>query len=187
MASKYFRGARTTMDVSRAFINIDVLCDAYTKVQKDMGKQPTFKEKESQEEIEEETPKTCDRCNKSCENKNTDKKKIDFSIHGLYADAPDDEEDSEYICEWCDALGYKRKYKPEVCDNCSRCESCQEYDDEECSGCSYSRFRDGSYYRDKLSDEDLFSKEDLDILGEIKLDKKGGQRFESDRFSVTKM
>lgn len=156
-----------------------------------MGKTPTFQEKGSNEKEDSDkkeksakpiqTESNCTKCEKKC-NYN----KFDFAMHGLFEDESSvEEDDSEvYICEFCTALGYGKKYKPDLCDNCIQCESCSQYLDE-CSGCGYSRWRDGTYYRDKLPEEELFSQEDLDIFRSIELDKTGGERIERSHFKLS--
>ncbi len=191
MSSKYLSGTmRYPSDFSQSFVNIDTLCTVYSKTQELMGKTPTFKEngsKKGEEQPEQKkqtvvkTDAGCEGCHKECANK-----KIDLSLHGLFGNTSEELSDEEeiYICEFCTSLGYGNRYKPDVCDNCNTCESCREYMDEECSGCSYSRWRDGKYYRDKLDDTDLFSEQDLEVFESIKLDTKGGERMERGHFTL---
>ena len=190
MGSKYFPGARSSFDYSQAFINMDTMCQVYSTTQETLGKKPTFIEKNKPEVVEskpEETHKCGAECKKPCQNKSD--KTFDLTFTGVFSENySDSEEDEDYICDFCNALGYGRKYRPEICDNCTQCQSCAEYEEEECSGCSYSVFRDGSYYRDKLTDEQLFSGNDLDILKTVKLDTTGGDRIGTDKsFTVTSL
>lgn len=179
-------------DYSSQFINIDTLIDVLCRTQEKLGEPLMFKEiggcveKQSISQTE------------SVENENQychHKKKMsalrsgDFSMT-MRVNIDDDDDDDDYICDFCAALGYSRKYKPEICDVCKTCESCPQYEDEDCSGCSYSIYRDGTFYRDKLSDDQLFSQEDLRIINSIKppTGNCAGKRFESEgMFTVRRM
>lgn len=88
---------------------------------------------------------------------------------GLFEDAmsPEledqlDDEDSVYVCEYCTDIGYKKDYKSYLCDTCNVCESCAEFENEECSGCTYSIYRTGRLYSAELADngEEVLPEED---------------------------
>ena len=67
----------------------------------------------------------------------------------------------------CDKLGYSGSYVPEVCDTCKACAGCAEYEMDECSGCSYSVYRDGEYYHEKLPESELISDHDAQLFKEL--------------------
>lgn len=195
MASKYDFGGKSSRNFAQSFVNIDTLCSVYATTQQSLGQTPVFKEKgeidkkgENTESSETQTSHGCDcrSCEKSC-GKST--KKYDFSLNGLFGDGhiSEEDDDQDYICEYCGALGYKQKYIPEICDSCTQCSTCTEYINDECSGCSYSIYRDGTYYRDKMSEKDLFDETDLEMFESIKLDQKGGNWAESNKFTINKL
>ena len=198
MASKYFGGV-SGHDYSQNFVNIDKLLDVFVKTQESVGHKPTFEQdvplstkNDPEPEIKykkKEENHNCGSCNKKCgscsSSVESDKKVFIGEFEQSDFDEYDDE--SPYICEWCGALGYGSKYIPELCDSCNKCESCQEYIDEECGGCGYSVFQDGRYYREKISETELFAEDELEKFNSIKLDQKGEHLLFRDVFTVTKM
>lgn len=54
----------------------------------------------------------------------------------------------------------------------------------ECSGCSYSIYRDGTYYRDRISAEELMESEDTKIFKELESGNISTDRLERSRFSL---
>lgn len=89
----------------------------------------------------------------------------------------EDEEDDLYVCEYCSALGYRRKYIPTICDSCDKClDGCRQYRDGSCEGCSFSRHRDGVPYSEKLSEDELLSSDDLQKLNHVQCDNCMGER-----------
>lgn len=187
------KGAKTSSDYTQSFLNIDTLCTVYSETQKSLGQTPIFKERKSPEDesdsdkvksesVVEETGK----CNNECST--CAKKKYDLALTGQFSEGlydTDDDDDVVYICEFCNSLGYSKKYRPEICDTCKQCEPCVQYESGECSGCGYSTYRDGQYYRDKLKEEDLFSESDLEVFRSFELDKQGGERLERKPFTIT--
>lgn len=177
------------MDLSQNFINIDTLCDVLTNTQKTLGVKTIF---ESTEEHEVETtavkPKQVIPENETIEEHikrlNPTGNWLDCRIK-YYDDEDfeDDEDDEPFVCDLCDALGYSMKYRPEICDKCKKCETCMEYINDECSGCEYSIYRDGTFYRDKLSESDLIDEDDLDIMNSFKFGCSGGCRRQAEPFS----
>ena len=161
-----FRDYRS--DSSRSFINIDNLLRVFSSAEKSAGLPETFKEIKMDEP---DTPKKCQTCqSKECE---TPKEKkltpfacgnFDMSLTGMDFE---DEDDGLYVCDMCDRLGYSGKYIPEICDTCKACAGCNEYTEEECSGCSYSIYRDGEYYHDKLPESELISDKDLQLFEDL--------------------
>lgn len=161
-----------TGDNARMFINIDDILQAFSSAERAEGLPETFKQIVS----DKPTKSKCDKCKaEKCEvefeEKITEKKKtpfacgnFDMSLDG--ADI-DDEDDDIYVCDMCDKLGYSGKYIPEICDTCKACAGCNEYDDGECSGCSYSVYRDGEYYHDKLPESELISAEDIQLFNDL--------------------
>ena len=179
-------------DYTQNFINIDVLCDVLSNTQKEAGIEPTFKLKEkyaneaddSKEEKVETKEKeevcSCKECHGNC-NEN----KIPFhQLLGIYED-DDDDEDDFYLCEYCSSLGYKKAYDQSICDQCTVCLSCNQYDSE-CSGCSYSRHRDGDYYSSKLTDAELLSESDLEIFNNVSKRNVDNDRLQINSFSILK-
>lgn len=152
--------------LSVQFINIDTLLDVLCKTQENLGEPLIFKEVSGRVEKLSKSNNDNDSEVNGCPKRQSALKAGDFSMT-MRMGMVDDDDDGIYVCDYCQVLGYSKKYKPEICDSCKVCESCAEYDDDECSGCSYSIYRDGTFYRDKLSDEDLFSQEDLKIINSI--------------------
>lgn len=81
---------------------------------------------------------------------------------GGYDDDEDDNDD--YICEYCTDLGYSNKYKSYICDNCTKCESCSEFQSGKCDGCTYSKTRTGHLYSESLSIDQIVDPDDLELL-----------------------
>lgn len=163
MASKYhdYRSA----DNARAFINIDDLLQVFSSAERAEGLPETFKQIAPME-----TTQPDDKHNAVVE-KPKDKKltpfacgNFDMSIDGMDID---DGEDGIYVCDMCDKLGYSGKYIPEICDTCKACAGCNEYEEGECSGCSFSVYRDGEYYHEKLPESELISEHDSELFGEL--------------------
>ena len=176
-------------DYTQNFINIDVLCDVLTNAQKEAGIKPTFKLKEKyaveneseNTKVDKEEKEEKHKCDGSC-NKCNESKLPFHELLGIYED-DDDDEDDFYLCEYCSSLGYKKNYDQSVCDQCTVCLSCNQYDSE-CSGCSYSRFRDGEYYSNKLTDEELLSESDLSIFNNVSDRNVDKDRLQMSSFSI---
>lgn len=176
------------IDLTNNFLNIDKLCDVLVTTQKSNGEEISFKERTYDDE-EPEKPKTskeseCHGCGKPCHKENDNPTRNRFI--GLLEDDDDDDDDEDdfYLCEYCDSLGYRQKYDASRCDSCSVCESCTEYEEGECSGCSYSIYRDGTYYRDRISAEELMESEDTKIFRELESGNISTDRLERSRFSL---
>lgn len=88
---------------------------------------------------------------------------FDNFYNGIFGDEDDDDND-EYVCEYCTDLGYTGKYKSYICDNCCKCEGCSEFMNGTCDGCSYSRTRTGVLYSETLGLDQIVDPEDLDII-----------------------
>ncbi len=84
------------------------------------------------------------------------------AVHG------EKEEEHIYLCEWCNKLGYQKKYNPEYCDTCDMCATCDEYEAYECSGCSYSRYRTGKLYSERVPIDDILNNEDRATFMEVR-------------------
>ena len=172
------------LDFTQNFINIDNLCDAMSIAQEQMGLEPTFELKdvykvhhEEKKVVKKEETKEKKPCGKGCG--------LFDVLMGHYSDGEDDDEDDFYLCELCSALsGYEKKYDASICDSCDQCEYCDQYINEECSGCSYSTFRDGEYYRDKVDASEIIGSEDLDVLTEASSGDISKDRLPVKRFSV---
>ena len=199
MASSRF--TNKGVDFSNNFINIDTLIDVLSAAQKSEGVTPTFQlslidqqgnktRHVDNTEVtvdKEEKKSTCNGCKAPCGKSKQGPDDFDWNIlmSPLGSSDYDDEDDGEpYICEFCDSLGYNQKYKPDICDKCSVCESCEQYENE-CDGCEFSVYRDGRFYRDKLSESELLDGQDLDSLNEMNEVSK--ERFDSKGFSVSRV
>ena len=155
---------------NRVFVNIDDLMRVFSSAEKAEGLPETFKLRTPDAE-----PTKCASCEPSkdcnCQSKPVEKKltpfacgSFDMSLNGT--DVGDDE-DGIYVCDMCDRIGYSGKYVPEVCDTCKACAGCNEYDMGDCSGCSYSVYRDGEYYHEKLPESELISDRDIQLFNEL--------------------
>lgn len=167
-------------DVTADGINIDSMLDVYVNAQKEAGMDPGLEECEFEisnkgdiirkkpivdkedEPEQKKCPGSCNKCGKDSKEKDDDK---GFEMPwyfknklGLFEDSmsseieTNDEDDEVYVCEYCSDIGYKKEYKPYLCDTCNVCETCPEYSSEECSGCEYSVYRTGRTYAQELSD-----------------------------------
>ena len=192
MASKWLRDtpfqSGSAIDITNNFLNIDKLCDVLVTTQKSNGESTSFRQKTFDDDEEPQKPKTskeheCHGCGKSCQ-KEDDPTRNRFIGLLESDDYDDDDEDDFYLCEYCDALGYRQKYDASRCDMCSVCESCAEYEEGECSGCSYSIYRDGSYYRDRINADELMESDDTKIFKELESGSVSEERLERSRFSL---
>ena len=174
-----------TFDLTGNWINIDKLCDVLVATQEESGKDAQFKRKGYGEESDSDDvkrPCNCKSCDKSCNDDGNKENPFSALIAGVYGE--DDDEDDFYLCEYCDALGYRQKYDAARCDSCTLCESCSEYDDGECSGCSYSVYRDGIYYRDRVDSSDILDSEDSDLFRKLESGEISGSHMDRSRFSL---
>jgi hypothetical protein len=155
------------IDAAGVFIDIDSIIKAYTTAQEAEGITPTFeenvdilKDKRKEYEIPQEQEQT--------------KKRQGGWFCGIFNmeidDFDDEDGDGIYICEYCDKLGYHQKYRPEICDTCQACDSCSQYESGECSGCSFSIYRDGEYYRDKIPESELMTENDMKLFQQLESD-----------------
>lgn len=89
---------------------------------------------------------------------------LERTLHGN-----DDEYDSAptFICTFCSKLSRGRKYNPVTCDSCTECLSCNQFARKECSGCEYSRWREGIPYGQLIGQKCTMNNEDLAILNEV--------------------
>lgn len=174
------------VDLTGNFLNIDKLCDVLVTTQKSSGQETSFREKTYDDDEGPETPKQskeheCHGCG-SCQKEDTPNRNRFIGL--LEDDEEDEDEDDFYLCEYCDSLGYRQKYDASRCDMCTVCESCDEYDEGTCSGCSYSIYRDGTYYRDRISADELMESEDTKIFKELESGNVSEERIERSRFSL---
>ena len=175
-------------DYSRNFINIDTLCDVLSETQREENIKPTFELKDKYKTIEKDVKKEEPQKPETTKPKDCplpEKYMKYAALLGVSSDDDDDEEDELYVCELCDAIGSCQKYDSGLCDSCTTCESCNQFLNDECSGCGYSVYRDGRYYRDKVSESELIGSDDLEAFEMIKsgVSKK---RLCMERFSVLK-
>lgn len=153
------------MDAAGNFINIDKLVEAFSSAQEAEGITKTFEENENVIK----SVKTSNNITQTLQH--TQKKGGWFcGVFMTEDDDFDDDGDGIYVCEYCDKLGYHQKYRPEICDSCRVCDSCNQYENGECSGCSYSIYRDGEYYRDKISESELMSDKDIELFQMLESD-----------------
>jgi hypothetical protein len=155
---------------SRSFVNIDDLMRVFSSAERAEGLPETFTLR-----VPEDTPTKCSSCksNGKCASspKPVERKmtpfqcgNFDMSLDGTDVE---DDDDGIYVCDLCERIGYSGKYVPEICDTCKACAGCNEYDTGECSGCSYSVYRDGEYYHEKLPESDLISERDFELFSEL--------------------
>lgn len=149
------------MDAAGVYTNIDKLIDAFNSAQEAEGIKKTFAEDEN---VGKSVSKRSDN---NIQLPEQTKKKGGWFC-GVFMteddDFDDDDENGIYVCEYCDKLGYHQKYRPEICDSCRACDTCNQYEIGDCSGCSYSIYRDGEYYRDKISESELMSDKDIELF-----------------------
>lgn len=169
------------MDAAGMFTNIDKIVEAFDSAREAEGIPPMF------EENVEVAKKVKMKETNDEPDKNQKKGGWFQGVFGLEEDF-DDEDDGDgiYVCEYCDLLGYHQKYRPEICDTCRMCETCAEYEDGDCSGCTYSVYRDGQYYRDKIPESELMTSHDIDLFQELKSSTVPCKRFERIHGLVTK-
>lgn len=105
--------------------------------------------------------KNCNKCNK-CGEKNISN--IERGIFVYNEDDLIDEEEGEYVCEYCTKIGYDSSYKPDICDTCDDCEGCTEYINGECDGCQYSLIYNGGSSYGQISSEEIVIKSEDEIL-----------------------
>lgn len=156
-------------DEARSFINIDDLLRVFSSAEKAEGLPETFKLKDPDKIVKESK---CDQCKNKpqCKSNEPEEKKLTPFARGEFGLSYDDsdiDEDDTYVCELCDALGYSNKYIPEICDTCKACAGCAEYERGDCSGCSYSLYRDGEYYHTKLPESELISEHDQELFRDL--------------------
>lgn len=198
--------AISSMDLTRGKINIDNLLDIVCSAQEEANKPVTLKEAkynmmgmkiksdEAYKDDDKETAgcskSSCRGCPSKCGKTSPKERDEDYNIWdpaNKYT-SDDEDDDDEYICDYCNRIGYGLKYSPDICDECNECESCGKYAREECDGCSYSIWRDGKRYGDKLSMEDTLSEYDIAIINELsdELREPKYERLTSTGFTVRK-
>ena len=168
-------------DVTADSINIDSMLDVYVNTQKEAGinpgleecefeisnrgdiirKKPIVNDDDDNKPEEKECSGSCKKC--GCHDKKEQSGAFEIPWYlknklGLFEDSmsseidTSDDSDEVYVCEYCSDIGYKKEYKPYLCDTCNVCETCPEYSSEECSGCEYSIYRTGKTYSQELAD-----------------------------------
>lgn len=191
----------SSMDLTRGKIDIDSLLDIVCSAQEEANRPVTLKEAKynmmglkikSDEAYKDDegkgcSPTKCGGCSSKCGTSNTrDEEYNIWDPANKYRD--DDDEDDEYICDYCNRIGYSLKYSPDICDECNACETCGKYEREDCDGCSYSVWRDGVRYGDKLSMEDTLSQYDIDVINDLsnELRDPKSERLRSTGFTIRK-
>lgn len=146
--------------------NIDNLIDMLIDVQKENGIEPTMREalfdpvtKErvnrfKRKRLEKagvdlteygETPSKCSGCNKGCKDGENHISNIERGVFVYNENDLIDEEEGDYVCEFCTKIGHKAQYQPDICDTCDDCEGCTDYASGSCDGCGYSVTYNGGY------------------------------------------
>lgn len=165
--------------------NIDDMIDLLIKVQKENGIEPTIQEalfdpntkekisKFRRRKLEESGVDLSDYgLNTKC--KECEKKRESNIARGIFVFNEDDlydEEDGNYVCEYCTKISYDGSYRPDVCDTCTECESCTEFKSEECDGCQYSTLYNGGSSYGQVSDEEYhMNDEDIELFNELEED-----------------
>lgn len=86
----------------------------------------------------------------------------------LMNDTGDDYDNAPtYICEYCSKIGRNRRYNAIICDNCSECVNCEQFLRKECSGCEYSRWREGVPYGQLNKEAVSISTNDSLIINDV--------------------
>ena len=130
-------------------------------------------------------------CNGSCNKCSKSDKHMSNLERGVFVYNEDDlidEEEGNYVCEYCTKIGYDGSYKPDICDTCDDCEGCTEYIGNECDGCAYSAiYNGGMSYGQSTQDTSLIESEDQILLDEIT---EGGpdyeKKFSNGKFTILK-
>lgn len=174
------------MDYTKNYINIDTLCDALSTTEEDLGIDKTFELKKEHQKASSDRNHNCSSdCNKCKKGNDVFKDHPYGALMKSLVGGYDDDEDDFYMCEMCTGLtGYKKKYNPVICDACTLCETCDQYLHEECSGCSYSTYRDGTYYRDKVDESEILDQDELDAIKDIQGEYVSKRRLPMERFSI---
>lgn len=178
------------IDLTETGINIDSLFDVYVQTQREAGKDPQLEERDIivddrgnlvrsyKEKTKQETkPVPSKPCMMKCP------KRKSYNL-GSFEDSMSDEleegeEEGPYVCEYCSDIGFKKEYKPHLCDTCDTCGTCSEYQNEECCGCEYSIYRTGRTYGEELRSlgmEIPLDQEEQEILESIRT-----RRYEEDQ------
>ena len=177
--------------------NIDNFIDMIVSAQEENGIKPTmtealydpttkerinvFKRKQLEEQgVDMEEYGLSSPCG-SCKKK--EEKHISNIERGIFVysenDLIDDDEDGEYVCEYCTKIGFNSTYKPDICDTCDDCEGCVEYMNGECDGCQYSAtFNCGSSYGQINEIDSVINSEDAELIDEIE---EGGPDYDVEK------
>ena len=168
------------IDLTETNVNIDALLDVFVETQKANGMDPMMEECEfdidndgkitkvqTKKEDKKESAHCSGNCDGGCshhchpEKKSSEDGGIPWYMQnrlGLFEDSMSPEledqledDDDIYVCEYCSDIGYKKEYKSYLCDTCNVCETCPEFENEECSGCTFSMYRTGRPYSAELA------------------------------------
>lgn len=92
-----------------------------------------------------------------------------LKVYDRLMNIDDDDYDNAptYICPYCSKLSRAKKYTPVTCDNCSECLSCNQFAKKECSGCEYSRWREGVPYSQVIGETNVVDHEDMVIINDV--------------------
>ena len=205
-----------SIDLTESMINIDTLLDVYVQTQRDNGADPGLEECEitidNDGEMHIEKPKhkeedkcsgSCKSCNGSCHSKESSKNESEEDekpwLHlnklGLFEDCMsseleqmDDDDGETYVCEYCSDIGFRKEYKPYICDTCNICETCVEFENGECSGCGYSIYPNGKPYSALLAengDDSYIDDEERQLLLDLSSDVETETSVRKPDFSFT--
>lgn len=92
-----------------------------------------------------------------------------LKVYDRLTNVDDDDYDNAptFICPYCSKLSRAKKYTPVTCDNCSECLSCNQFARRECSGCEYSRWREGVPYSQVIGSTEPMDYHDMSILQDV--------------------
>lgn len=95
-----------------------------------------------------------------------------LEVYDRMVNGGDDDYDSAptFICTYCSKLARGKKYNPVLCDSCTECLSCNQFARKECSGCEYSRWREGVPYGQLIGQTCTMDDKDMAILNGLMCD-----------------
>lgn len=176
MKTKSYGQVSQNYDMSGHLINIDTILDSIVDAEKEHGQEPSVElavydrsTGNKYRRFQKRSPEEEEAMERSRKANNPERETTKISRDGTPVHDP---EDDLYICEYCGKLrtplGKKYpKYDMVVCDSCQECLGCVEFAEYECSGCSYSRFREGVPYSELVSLNDTLSEHDMQVIMEV--------------------
>lgn len=180
------RQSSREIDLTETGINIDSLFDVYVQTQRETGKDPGLEERDMivddqgnlvrshkpKEKPKQEQPSpAASPCMEASECPKRKSYSLGHFEDSMSEELEEGEDEGPYVCEYCSDIGFKKEYKPHLCDTCDTCGTCSEYKNDECSGCEYSIYRTGRTYGEELRSlgmEVPLEKEEQHILETIR-------------------